>query len=287
MGDMPQLGTELGLYHPERAGKCETVAANGAERPTTRNNSDESELGVDVAEGSATGIIPRAVDDIFRIVRQGGVGEEEPPTPTRSSVSSCSQYSFGEPPEAPQQPRAETVRSPGTACRSRCASAQDMRTPGTSHSTSSSGSTSSQDSAATQIPSAAHWPLGEQIVYVPRPKAQGGGPYSPMKQRVQPCDDTVNAEEGGGSIEKPRACEKKHGETISARRHCVQCSYVQVRFYEQSSKREADEGARAHVKGSGCGMKNRAIDPTITQNYSISPVQGGKSIQGPSALTKE
>lgn len=225
--------------HPENSGKMETIEGDGVKRFTAGKNSKEDQLGAGVAEdtaGDTAGVIPRAVDDIFRIVRQGGVREETVATP-RPSASA--RYSFREPRENPQTlaPPPETEPSPSTACGSVCASAPDTSTAGTSHSTRSNASSSSEDCSEdcspTQVPSAAHWPLGEPIVYVPRAQFPRRESLSPATQRVQPPDsekgDTVGTEEGGGSDEKQASCQEEHGETVAICKYSVQCSYLQVR----------------------------------------------------------
>lgn len=255
LGDLLQLGTDTtaattnaGLLsssrkHPENMGKCEALEADGADRLTAGNSSKEDKLGIEGARGEA-GIIPRAVDDIFRIARQGGVQEEEEEAATTPTPSAFGRYSFREPPENPQSLPAATVPSLSTACDSDCASAPNTSVPGTRHSTGSSRSSSSEDSFLAQVPSAAHWPLKEPVVYIPRAHIPKEGCLSAATQRIQPCDDpkkddTFGAEEGGGSDENRRACrQEEHGEANTTCRYSVQCSYMQVRLYGQSSKGE-------------------------------------------------
>lgn len=245
MGDMPQLETDKvaattnssGLppsskRYPENLGKCETVETNGAKISTAGNNSTEGKSGTEVAGDRAAGVIPRAVDDIFRIVREGGLLEEAATTPLPSAPG---RYSFRGPPQDPQPPPAETaVPSPSTARGSGFASAPNTSSPGTSESTRSRGSSSSEDSLSTHVPSAAHWPLAEPTIYVPRAQIPRDGSFSSARQQVQPYDDSKNHDAGGmeescASNEKLKAGRREHGETIATCKYAVQCSYMQVR----------------------------------------------------------
>lgn len=240
MGDIPQLGTDKlaandGLSsssntHPQNTGNHEGVEADETERFPEGNGSSKGRLGIKVG-GISAGVIPRAVDDIFRIVNQGGVRGETTTTPPPSSSG---RYSFREPPEEPQPPPAEEAPSPRTVCVTGFVPTPNKSAPGTSHSSRSSGSTSSEDSSLTQVPSAAHWPLSEPIVYVPRAQIPRDVPFSPARRRVQPSDDSkkrdapVETEESDGNDEKLNVCQERRGETTTTCKYSVQCSYLQV-----------------------------------------------------------
>lgn len=214
MGDMPKLWMEKSTA---------TTNNDGIERLATDTN---SMLGT-------AGVIPRAVYDIFRIVRQGGVREELSTSPLPSASGP---YSFRESPEGPPPPSAETVPPPSTARGSSCASTPNTPTPGTSHSFRSSGTSSSEDSSIRQVPSAAHWPLSEPFVYIPR--AQGDDTVStPAGQRVRRADDSKTCD--AVTTEKPRACRQngEQGGTTMTCKYSVQCSYVQVRFSPSTGKK--------------------------------------------------
>eukprot|EP00903_Cladosiphon_okamuranus_P014600 g13539.t1 len=130
------------------------------------------------------------------------------------------------------------------ACGGSCTSVPDTSTPGTSHSTRSSGSGSSEDCSedcsSTQVPSAAHWPLSEPIVYVPRAQNPREGSFSSATKPVQPLDDpgngdAVGTEEGGGSDEKLAAYQEEHRGTVETCKYSVQCSYLQMNTHSSRS----------------------------------------------------
>lgn len=243
MGDIPQLGTDNVAAtnndvsssrrepHPEH----ELTKVDGAKRFAAGKSQEglqSAEMVVDTA-----GVIPRAVDDIFRIVRQGGVRERAATTPLPWTPG---RHSFHEPPDEPQPPPAEAPPSPSSARGGGSVSAPNACTPDTGNSTRSSGSSSSEESSLTQTPSAAHWPLSEPIVYVPPFQIPRGGSVSPARQRVRHDEsknrDHVGMEGGGGSDEKLRACQEKRGETITTSKYSVLFSYMQVRLEENQAK---------------------------------------------------
>lgn len=237
MGSTAQLGTEKAsagsneTSHSQQLGKCEAVEADEESRfaAVGTNSNEQGDLGTQ----DAAGVIPRAVDDIFRIVRQGRVRRTPTTAPQPEASDRCS---VREPTEGPQPPQAGTAPSPNPALASGGPLARDSSSPGTSHSCRSGGSSSSEASSSAEVPSAAHWPLSEPFVYVPRGQMPRTGLLSPTRrQPVQPCRglekcDAVGTEESSGSDEKLKACREGHGgETGTTCKYSVQCSYLQVR----------------------------------------------------------
>lgn len=218
-------------YKPENGG---TAKVTGEETTTNAGrHSPQDTRGTAVLAGERAGIIPRAVEEIFRSVRQGGIGEGTPSLFTCGRRSPCSASSRGgsrglqnDSPAAAAAP-ASAGGGDGPASASRNSTASSCQ------SSCSSRSSSSDDLPFAQVPSAAHWPLGEPTVYVPR----SGSPKDPtlnLARHVLPPHDqktcaAVGREEGDGDKDILKTCQDACAVESTTRSKCsVECSYMQV-----------------------------------------------------------
>ncbi|CAN0156592.1 unnamed protein product [Ectocarpus sp. 6 AP-2014] len=247
LGGLSSPGTRTN-EHGE-AKKAALEGRNSAES----NNSNTGE----VPRGERAGVIPRAVRDIFRLVRQGGAEGVGSPTPGGGQQDSLHRapgiYGPGK-----AKPNLRGTTSPSSPCGSTSeqqtrstsssgggSSTSDPNTSagGTSHSASSSRSSCSDGLPLPQVPSAAHWPLDEPTVYIPRTRSSKENNSSPSVypgERVIPPDssespDAAAGREGEhGGVEGPSNSAREAcmtGATTATSRCDVECSYMQASVY--------------------------------------------------------
>lgn len=234
----------------EEDGAAEKAAFEGR-NSAEGNNSNTAE----VPRGERAGVIPRAVRDIFRLARQGGAEEVGSPTPGGGQ-----QGSLYRAPGIYGSAKAKTnLRADTTSPSSPCGSTSERQTrsastggsgrstcepvtfaAGTSHSASSSRSSCSDGLPLPQVPSAAHWPLDEPTVYIPRTRSSKENSLSPVcpGKRVIPRDGSESPDSAAGKEEEHGGVEGLSnsareacmtGETAPTSRCDVDCSYMQAR----------------------------------------------------------
>ncbi len=233
VGDLSQEGTESTGLEPSltsndgplstkekstgNSGRYE-VAEVSAQEGRSPVGSKEHEKLTRAGVGGRAGIVPRAVEDIFRLVKQGGVLEGKAETPLHPASPTCG---FRDPLDT--TPTAAPAADAAPSTRSGCLSA------------SSSLSSSSDGSSSGQVPSAAHWPLAESTVYVPRAQIPKSAQVPSGATPAVPSRDPENSNvakkgEVGGDEEKIKTL--LEGSMVRGNTTCtcsVQCSYMQVR----------------------------------------------------------
>lgn len=236
VGDIPQEGTDrIGLESvstpnsgspstkEETSGnsrRCEAAEAAAKEGRTpvcTKEDGKLTKRGV----GERAGIVPRAVEDIFRLVRQGGVWEGKSGAPLHAAT--------------PQNDRRDPQSTTPTAATAATAADAASSTRIGCRSATSSRSSSSDGSSSGQVPSAAHWPLAESTLYVPRAQIpnreqlpSGVPPAFPSRDPEK--SNTTGNEEVGGDEEKMKTLQEDSAVRATSTCECaVQCSYMQVR----------------------------------------------------------
>ncbi|CAB1118472.1 unnamed protein product [Ectocarpus sp. CCAP 1310/34] len=250
-----------GLASPGARTKGHGAAKKAALEGRKSAESNNSNTG-EVPRGERAGVIPRAVRDIFRLVRQGGAEEVGSPAPGGGQQGSLHRtpgiYGPGKAkpnlrgtafPSSQRGSRSEQqTRSASSSGRGSSASDPNTYAGGTSHSASSSRSSCSDGLPPPQVPSAAHWPLDEPAVYIPRTRSSKENNSSPLVypgKRVIPPDssespDAAAGREGEhGGVEGPSNSAREACMTVAttaATRCDVECSYMQasVRLRAQS-----------------------------------------------------
>lgn len=274
VGDMPKQGTYDagpasatangntlgGLAYPGTRTKEHGAAKKAALEGRNSAESNKSNTG-EVPRGESAGVIPRAVRDIFRLVRQGGAEEVGSPTPGGEQQGSLHRapgiYGSGKAkpnlragiasPSSPCGPTSDQQTRSASSSGSGSSTSDPNTFPGgTSHSASSSRSSCSDGLPLPQVPSAAHWPLDEPTVYIPRTRSSKENNSSPSVypvKRVIPPDSSESPDAAAGREEEHGGVE---GLSNSAREACmtgattvtsrcdVECSYMQVRLRAQS-----------------------------------------------------
>lgn len=252
VGDMPQQGTGQaesisatttkstdmlsgGNDSPDGSEKEGTAdSATSEEKTHATSHSNPQDKHGTVLAGERAGVIPRAVEEMFRFVRQGGVGEGTPATSAGSRRRSLSLPSSRDGSREPQND-SQAVAPPATAGRSDDpASAPSISTASSRQSSCSSRSSSSDDLPFEQVQSAAHWPLGEPTVYVPRSESPEDPTSCLVRKSPLPHDSetfkAVGIEEDGGNKENLDTCQDVCAvECIARNKFSVECSYMQVR----------------------------------------------------------
>ncbi|CAM9309226.1 unnamed protein product, partial [Ectocarpus sp. 8 AP-2014] len=347
IGDMPKQGTYDagpasltangstlgGSASPELRTKEHGAAKKASLEGRNSAESINSNTG-EVPKGERAGVIPRAVRDIFRLVRQGGAEEVGSPTPGGGQQGSLHRapgiYGSG---KAKPNLRAGTA-SASSPCgstseqqtRSASSSGSGSSTSdpntfpgGTSHSASSSRSSCSDGLPLPQVPSAAHWPLDEPTVYIPRTRSSKEDNSSPSvypEKRVIPPDSSespdaaAGREEEHGGVEEPLKSARETcmaGETAATSKCDVECSYMQAsvyngRVYDLLSPEDSNEQRplrvhvtaarpatatkpclRAQVGDSDC----RGVNDTERKSNANSTTATGTRSYGSSSLPRE
>ncbi|CAM9532358.1 unnamed protein product, partial [Ectocarpus sp. 12 AP-2014] len=248
LGGLAFLGTRTKEHGTAK--KASLEGRNSAES----NNSNTGE----VPRGERAGVIPRAVRDIFMLVRQGGAEEVGSPTPGGGQQGPLHRapgiYGSGKtkpnlragtasPPSPCGSTSEQQTRSANSSGSGSSTSDPNTFAGGTSHSASSSRSSCSDGLPLPQVPSAAHWPLDEPTVYIPRTRSSKESNSSPSLypgKRVIPPDsselpDAAAGREGEhGGVEGPSNSAREACMTgaITATSRCdVECSYMQASVY--------------------------------------------------------
>lgn len=223
-----------GNHSPDVSEKEGTADAGGEETGSAGHHSPQENSGTALT-GERAGVIPRAVEEMFRFLRQAGVGKGIPATsagrrrslyPTSSRDDSRELRN-----DSPASAAVATLPSvgggdspafiPSTSTASECQSSRSSR------------SSSSDDLPFAHVPSAAHWPLGEPTVYV-----RSGSPKDPtsyLASQISPPRDSeksndIGTEEDGADKGSSTNSQDVHVVESTARiKYTVECSYMQVR----------------------------------------------------------
>ncbi|CAM9456476.1 unnamed protein product, partial [Ectocarpus fasciculatus] len=310
VGDMPKQGTYGagpasttannstlgGSASPGRRTEDHGAAAQAAmegRNSVVGNNSSTGEA----PRGERAGVIPRAVEDIFRLVRQGGAEEVGSPLPgggqqgsphraPRIYGSGQAKNSLRADTTSPSRPRGsaseQQARSSGTSGSGGSTSDPNTFAASASHSASSSRSSCSEGLPLAQVPSAAHWPLDEPTVYIPRDRSPNENRFSPehARKRVIPPnnsefpDAAAGREEEHGGVEGTSNSAREAcmtGETTAISRCDVECSYMQAsvyngRVYDLLSPEDSDEQRPLRVHATAAGPA------TATKTFLRAPV---------------